>query len=402
LRILFLSETFYPHGGGAELATYLYARLLKEEGFNVTVVTNRFVEERQISNEQGITVFRLPLMGNAGSLKYSILSRPDVLVSSFIRKLVKSVDIVYIPRFWYSSSLLARACRKPVITHLHDYMPVCPLSNLHDTHKGDICFNKNNLLCSSKCIYAFERGQSRSQLETMGSVALNMTVGRGLGKLVALSDAIICVSNAHKNLIAARAPHLQSKMHLLYNPLPNVSYLESRGRDFGYFGGPSRMKGFEILYKAILRVKNSRIRVHATKFSESARSCFQSLIGQFLFYDKAPPPLFERIWKEVRAIVVPSVWQEPLPYIVSEALLRGRLVIASIMGGIPEQLEGTEGNLLCDSGDFQQFANSMDYVSELDDERIAEFGWHNRERVLRRFDNGTIVKEFVRICDKVV
>jgi glycosyltransferase involved in cell wall biosynthesis len=162
------------------------------------------------------------------------------------------------------------------------------------------------------------------------------------------------------------------------------------------------MKGFEILYKAILRVKNSRIRVHATKFSESARSCFQSLIGQFLFYDKAPPPLFERIWKEVRAIVVPSVWQEPLPYIVSEALLRGRLVIASIMGGIPEQLEGTEGNLLCDSGDFQQFANSMDYVSELDDERIAEFGWHNRERVLRRFDNGTIVKEFVRICDKVV
>lgn len=45
LRILFLSELFYPHGGGAELATYLYAKLLSSAEFNVVVVTNRFSGE---------------------------------------------------------------------------------------------------------------------------------------------------------------------------------------------------------------------------------------------------------------------------------------------------------------------------------------------------------------------
>jgi glycosyltransferase involved in cell wall biosynthesis len=191
-------------------------------------------------------------------------------------------------------------------------------------------------------------------------------------------------------------------MHLIYNPLPSISFLESGGHDFGYFGGPSRMKGFDVLYRAILRVRNSRIRVHATKFPESEQSCFRPLNGQFLFYDRVPSPLLEKIWKKVRAIVVPSVWQEPLPYIVSEALLHGRLVIASKIGGIPEQLEGTEGNLLCDPGNYQQFANSMDFVSELGEERIADEGWHNREIFLSRFDNKTIIKEFVSVCDKVV
>lgn len=47
VNVLFLSELYYPHGGGAELATYLYAKLLSEEGFNVVVVTSRFAGERK-------------------------------------------------------------------------------------------------------------------------------------------------------------------------------------------------------------------------------------------------------------------------------------------------------------------------------------------------------------------
>jgi len=47
MNILFLSEWFYPHGSGAELATYLYAKLLNEADFNVVVTTNRFAGERE-------------------------------------------------------------------------------------------------------------------------------------------------------------------------------------------------------------------------------------------------------------------------------------------------------------------------------------------------------------------
>jgi hypothetical protein len=51
MNILFLSELFYPHGG-AELATYLYAKLLSEAGFNAVVITNRFTGESDVSKKE--------------------------------------------------------------------------------------------------------------------------------------------------------------------------------------------------------------------------------------------------------------------------------------------------------------------------------------------------------------
>lgn len=38
MNVLFLSELFYPHGSGAELATYLYADLLSKSDFNFRVI----------------------------------------------------------------------------------------------------------------------------------------------------------------------------------------------------------------------------------------------------------------------------------------------------------------------------------------------------------------------------
>ncbi|MHA1832377.1 MAG: hypothetical protein ACTSV7_00160 [Candidatus Baldrarchaeia archaeon] len=86
MNILFLSELFYPHGGGAELATYLYAKLLSKSGFNVVVITNKFKSENDASREEGVNVYRLPLFYGVGGDKYSILARFDVLSSSFMKK----------------------------------------------------------------------------------------------------------------------------------------------------------------------------------------------------------------------------------------------------------------------------------------------------------------------------
>ena len=73
MNILFMSEVFFPHGSGAEYATYLYAKLLKEEGVNVSVITNRFEGEAAFSEEGTLRIYRLSLFKNAGSLKYSVL-----------------------------------------------------------------------------------------------------------------------------------------------------------------------------------------------------------------------------------------------------------------------------------------------------------------------------------------
>ena len=138
-----LSEIFYPHGGGAELATYLYAKLLsKTPGFKVTVVTNQFSGEPAFSEDEGFAVYRLSSLLGGESIKYSVLQRVDVLLTTFMRKLIKSSDVVYIPRFWFSAIPLAKSFGKSVITHLHDYIPICPLAVRYDSTNNTVCHHR--------------------------------------------------------------------------------------------------------------------------------------------------------------------------------------------------------------------------------------------------------------------
>ncbi len=83
MNILFLSETFYPHGGGAELATYRYAKLLSENGVNVIVVTNRYSSEKDVTLDGKLTVCRLPLFHGNSIIKYKILLNFGVPLSNF-------------------------------------------------------------------------------------------------------------------------------------------------------------------------------------------------------------------------------------------------------------------------------------------------------------------------------
>ena len=404
MNILFLSELFYPHGGGAELATHLYAKLLSEAGFNVIVVTNKFNGEPDISRSRNMVVYRLPLFKEVGNVKYSILRRGDVLLSSFMRKMMKWTNVVYVPRFWFSSILLAKAYRKPVVTHVHDYIPVCPLANLFDVSRNAVC---DNATCSLKCVYSFERAGGRSLIGTLESVLLNPNFGRYFSRLIGLSDAVICVSEAQRQLIKKKHEGWVLKLHVVYNPLPEVSLSEMKanGEDFGYFGGPSYMKGFHVLFKAAVyfaRHKREPPRIHATKFKGfGGRFCEVFSRFGIIPYGKLSTKDYGELYNKIGTVVVPSIWAEPLPYVVTEAMLRGKLVIASSVGGIPEQVAGCEGAFLFDAGDYEHLTEKMLYVRGLSKETVVNLGTKNRECTMRKFDNGKIATDFVNLLVKV-
>lgn len=409
VNILFLSELFYPHGGGAELATYLYAKLLSEAGVNVTVVTNSFAGESEVSKDENLVVYRLPLFRGVEGVKYSMLGRVDVLCSGFLRKLVKWADVVYVPRFWFSAIVLAKIYRKPVVTHVHDYIPICPLTNLYDVSRDAICDHGRGF-CSQSCIYAYERSGHRNLGGTLKSVLFNSSFGWCFGRIVGLSDAIVCVSKAQKELIVKNCNHLVSKIHVIYNPLPDTSPVDIQGDDFGYFGGPSYVKGFHVLCKAAAYVNRVRmsvghkpLRIRATKFS-SLSSEVSELLGQLGIFacGKLGSAQYRDLYDRIKAVIVPSVWAEPLPYVVSEAVMSGRIVIASRVGGIPEQVAGCEGTFLFEPGDYYALAKNILHVEGLSREKAVELGVRNREFIVKRFNNEKIVGEFSNLLEKVV
>lgn len=405
MNVLFLSELLYPHAGGAELATYLYAKLLSENGINVKVVTNLFPSEKEITRLGKMEIFRLHLFEETVTLKYSMLVRFPILFSNFLRSLIRWSDVVYVPLYWYSAIPVAKAYGKPVVIHLHNYILSCPLGTLHNLASNSICCVRRDFLCPVDCIFAFEKSGNRKLQETFLSIFLN-SVGRNLmGWLASFGDALICVSEAQKKLIMQTCSKVtKGKLHVAYNPLPNIPYLEMKGDDFGYFGGNNTSKGFSVLYQAMKildRLSGRDVIVHATKLQSfpNNRSILEN-VG-FIRYGKLDEHGYENLYKRVRAVVVPSIWQEPLPYVVTEAFLRGRFVIASNIGGIPEITKGCDGAQLFQAGNYKQLSERMLYVRDMSRDDVVDLGIRNRQSVLTKFSNERIVHDFISIIDRI-
>jgi glycosyltransferase involved in cell wall biosynthesis len=401
MRILFATESFYPHGSGAELATYLYGDLLSKEDIDVIVLTNRFPGDPSFSKEGSLQIYRLPLFETTGSLKYSALKRLDVLASSLFNKLLSWADVVYVPRFWFTAIAWAKAHGKPVVVHMHDYISVCSLSSLYDETESKGCV-KTGILCSPKCVFSFETAHGRGLGQTISSMFLNSTVGRYLPKLMMLADAVICVSSRQKELIVERASPFRGKTHVIYNPFPDYSDLEISGDDFGYFGGPDVLKGFRVLFKAVNRINSGKPKIHCTKFKTSNQE-FEREVGEmgFSLYKRLEIAELEQLYRKLKSVIVPSIWNEPWPYVVVEALIRGRFVIASRIGGMPEQLEGCRGAILCEPGDSKMLAESIEHVHSLSRDEIVDLGFQNKESFLRRFNNDSSVKKFISLCENL-
>jgi glycosyltransferase involved in cell wall biosynthesis len=400
MNILFLSELFFPHGGGAELATYEYAKLLSENGINVIVVTNKFSSEPSFSKNQKLVIYRLPLMKGSSTVKYQILFNFNVVFSNFFRKLFAWADVVYIPRFWFSAIPVAKAYGKPVLVHLHDYILICPLASMYDLSRAAICQSGH---CSQKCIYTFEQNFGRSLKSSLASTLLNSTLGPQLRRLITLSNGIVCVSNAQKNIIISKIPTLRNKIRVIYNPLPECCFTKIEGDDYGFLGGSNPVKGFDVLHCALTEItSNIHVKLHVTKFALPHNEPELLDHAEIVYHSKLSPASLNNLYKQIRAVCFPSIWPEPLPYVVSETILKGRLVIASDIGGSPELAEGCKGAFFFEPGNVKELAEKIEYVAKLSREVAIDFAAQGRETLLKKFNNEIILSRFIDVCHTLV
>ncbi|MCW4009507.1 MAG: glycosyltransferase family 4 protein [Candidatus Bathyarchaeota archaeon] len=400
LNILVLTETFFPHGGGAEYSTYRFAQLLSEKGLNVTVITNKFPKEPSFSQNGKLAIYRLPLLKESSNVKYRMLFNFKFAFSSFFQKMFTWADIVYIPRYWFSAIPVAKRFGKPVIVHLHDNILLCPISGKYDFSKQQVCHSHN---CSTKCILTFEQMFGRNSKTVFASTLLNSTVGLQLPRLIALSDRIICVSNTQKNDILEKFPTLQNKIRSVYNLLPEVSPLKIHGDDYGFFGGPNPIKGSDILFKALAEITgNTPVRVHATNFEKLPKKQPTPMgNAEVFFYKKLVGAPLDELYRKIRAVIVPSVCLETFSYVMSEAILKGRIVIASNVGSLPEVAEGCRSVFFFESGNPQDLAEKIKYVNSLNKETVTDLITQSRELFLKKFNNEQSLTNFIGICTEI-
>jgi glycosyltransferase involved in cell wall biosynthesis len=106
-----------------------------------------------------------------------------------------------------------------------------------------------------------------------------------------------------------------------------------------------------------------------------------------------------RALAEISVIIMPSVWEETAGLAAIDQMSRGRLVIASAIGGLRKIVD--EVGLFFPPGDAVALAESMRSVID-DPSLIDSLGQSARRRALQLFQRERMIRDHAEACDKLV
>jgi len=164
-------------------------------------------------------------------------------------------------------------------------------------------------------------------------------------------------------------------------------------------------KGHDVLIEALAEVKRRGLEFLAALAGEGSRReplerrvAELSLGEQVRFLGSLPEigPLLAA----ADAVVMPSRW-EGLPLTLLEALARGRPVVASAVGGIPEVIEDRVSGRLVPPGDVPALADALEWIHRRAD-LAAALGREGAARVRERFTWDRVVEAFEEVYDEVL
>jgi glycosyltransferase involved in cell wall biosynthesis len=115
---------------------------------------------------------------------------------------------------------------------------------------------------------------------------------------------------------------------------------------------------------------------------------------------KIPPAMLTNELQDAHVVLVPSIIDN-LPYVVLEAMSRGKIVLTSVQGGQKEIIEhGIDGFLFDHTidGDFQK---QLFYILSLTNEQVNDFGKRAREKVARTYAFEVIYQRKKAILEQI-
>jgi glycosyltransferase involved in cell wall biosynthesis len=341
MKLLMVNKLYAPQSaGGAETITQALAEAHQRRGIDVTVATTTEGEREETDEVNKVPVVRLPLRNffwHQEASKRNALARAawhardaqNRAMGSALGRLIQRVQpdlIAFHNLSGFSASAwgAARRARKPALQVLHDYYHLCPRSQLFA--QGRRCKRQ----CTDCALFRIGRRAQSNRLQAVVGVSravLDAHVVRGL------FDALPLRSVIHNALSRQQTPQ-PSEVRV--------------ARVFGYLGTLGEFKGIVPLlraFKTSLRTEPGlRLRVAGrgdAAFVEGLNAVHHHPSIEFLGHVQSVDFL-----RSIDALIVPSLWDDPLPTVIIEALNAGVPVIGARRGGIPEMIRHGSNGLL--------------------------------------------------------
>jgi glycosyltransferase involved in cell wall biosynthesis len=383
-RVLIVQELWWPKGGGGILATHLITKVLVRRGFKVRIVTG--VEEHEVINN--VVFIHEPRFRASNKLELW-LNAYMVSREGWFRKLVEWADVVYVPRYAYSVIPSVKELGRRVIVHLHDYQPISYTS---------VIFHGDNFKSDFTRTFHYELHQHGLMRALITSPLT--PINKLAREWVSRADAVVCVSNRQCEIMRERMPEIRDKSVVIYNPLPDVSPVRKELGDkkvLLYLGGPSFVKGFHL----VLRVANELLRKHRDlRILMTKVEGYRSLPSNFMALRELPYRDVVKLHSRAYALLFPSIWEEPLPYVVLESMLMGTIPIAARVGGVPEVVVGSPAeDYLFTPGDADEFMDKMEAVLTQSRDYLLDVSAKLREHVLKLFNTEYVENRIVSLFE---
>lgn len=341
MKILLINTLYYPYVlGGAERSVQFLAEALAKNGDEPVVVSvnqNSGVKTRSIN---GVKIYYLGIKNlynpfiTKGSIKLfkPIWNIVDTYNPWMAREIgwildMEHPDLVHtnnLASFSVSTWSTVKRRKLPLIHTLRDYYLLCPRSTMF--------FNGKN--CTTQCWYCRIYALMRKRISNI----VNAVVGN--------SHYII---DRHLN----QGYFTRSKVReVIFSAYPATSRLvvntiqEDRPLRLGYLGRLTPHKGIELLLQSLKNLPQEEYELWIGgkgpgNHERRLKACYTMPNAYFLgFVDP------EWFFNNIDILVVPSLWNDPLPRTIFEAYGNGVPVIGSNRGGIPEVIDtGTTGYL---------------------------------------------------------
>ncbi len=288
----------------------------------------------------------------------------------------------------------------PIIMTLHDYKIICPNYSLFA--RGEVynrCKNGKFYQCFfDRCI---DNLWIKSLLGTIESYWHKKTYQK--------VDLFIAPSKFLKNKFKDYG--FKGKIvHLPYAVMPysfdNKTDYEKQDY-FLYAGRLSQEKGVDVLINAFVKLKNNNLIKLIIVGDGPTKKRLQKLtkklnVNKKIIFvgHKNKNELFSLILK-AKAVVVPSVWPENLPFSVLEAMSLTKLVICSKIGGLVEMIKNNKNGLIFSIGDIDELTNTLENVIK-HPELAKKLGQNARNQVINVYNPENYYQKLMQYYQEII
>ncbi|MDR3723368.1 MAG: glycosyltransferase family 4 protein [Terracidiphilus sp.] len=358
MKVLYVSSQYPPARGGAEKAVGTLAEAMARSGHNVVVVCLHESKAESKEEINGVRIYRLPIdniywpffpKSVPGRLRKCLWHLKDIWNSKAAKRVgrildIENPDVVHTHNISGFSVAVWREVKKRrlrLVHTMHDYYLLCIRSSMY---RGGAC-------CGGMC-------KPCKAARTIPMIASRMI------------DSIISVSGFVLQRHKQNGLFKNAQSSIVYNIIqdsesshPKNGY-SHEGIVFGYIGLVNEEKGVERLLETVMRIegRNWRLRIAGSgedEFVDRMKALYTDARIEWAGFVPS-----REFYQSVDVVVVPSLWNDPLPYVVVEALTANKIMICARSGGIPELASLGKHVLIYDPEDRDGLFNAMNVSSD--------------------------------------